>query len=362
MKAAWLSIGAILAWACNSPKPEAAALVAPSSSSAVPPLKIEVVRVISQPLDTVAHLQGELSAYESVALFARTSGFVSKVLVDRGSEVKRGQVLVMLVAPELRAQRAEVQAKLTVDESTFQRLRAAAQTPGAVAKQELDIAEAALRADRARLDSLRSVEQYLTVTAPFDGVITERNVHPGALAGPQGAGSAGPMLRMEQIDRLRLTVPVPEDLLGAVAQGISATFSVRAYPGQEFSGTIQRIAHSVDVSTRSMSVELDVDNKAKQLAPGMFADVSWPIRRAKPSLFVPSSAIVQSTEKTFVVTVTDGVVEQVPVQRGVREKDLVEVFGALHEGDAVAKRGGEELRSGMRVETRQTAPAPPSAH
>src|SRR6185369_5654638 len=184
------------------------------------------------------------------------------------------------------------------------------------------------------------------VTAPFDGVITERDVHPGSLVGPQGAGSSTPMLRLEQVHKLRLTVPVPEGIVGAIAQGTAATFSVRTHPGVKFTGTVSRIAQSIDTKTRSMPVELDIDNKDGRLAPGMFADVSWPVKRTTPSLFVPPAAIVQSTEKTYVIRLRDGVVEHVAVQRGAVQGDFVEVFGGLQDGDTIARRGSEELRVG----------------
>lgn len=106
-----------------------------------------------------------------------------------------------------------------------------------------------------------------------------------------------------------------------------------------------------------MMVELDVDNADGRLAPGMFADVEWPARRSKPTLFVPPSAVVQSTERTFVARIADGVIEQVPVQRGATMGDLLEVFGALNEGDQVARRGSEELRTGARVTVRAPAGA-----
>jgi len=326
------------------------------STRAIP--TIEVVKVVAKPLDTSTHLEGELAPYENVALHARANGFVSKVLVDRGSHVKQGQVLLTLVAPELNAQRAEAEAKLQGDRSTHERLSAAAQTPGAVAGHEVEIAGAVLDADKARLEALRALEQYLTVTAPFDGVITERNVHPGALVGPQSGGGLAPMLRIELVHDLRLTVAVPEALAGAIAEGVTAPFSVRAFPGVQFNGAIKRVSHSVDTRTRSMPVELDVNNADGRLAPGMFADVTWPLKRTLPSLFVPPMAIVQSTERSFVLRVRDSVVEQVPVQRGATQGDLVEVVGALQEGDAVARRGTEELRGGVRVVAKPASSSP----
>jgi RND family efflux transporter MFP subunit len=337
----------LAATGCNGARTDAAPAPAASTTAATP--TIETTTVVSRPLDTTTQLEGELAPYERVAIFARANGFVSQVLVDRGTHVKQGQLLATIVAPELGAQRAEAQAKLQGDRSTFERLKAASATPGAIAGHELEVAEAAVQADQARLDSLRAMEQYLTLTAPFEGVVTERNVHPGALVGPQGGATTAPLLRIEQLHKLRLVVSVPESLVGGIAEGVSATFSVRSFPGVKFTGVTKRVSGSIDTKTRSMPVELDVDNADGRLAPGMFAQVVWPVRRTAPSLFVPPSAIAQSTERTFVVRVTGDVVEQVPVQRGINQGELVEVFGALQGGDVIAKRGSEDLRNGLRV-------------
>lgn len=314
------------------------------------PPEIEAVAVVSKPLDAAIHLDGELAPYQAVALYARVNGFVGRVLVDRGSRVKKGDVALILTAPELVSQRTEVEAKLQGEKGTLDRLRAASKTAGAISEQEIDLAAAAVHADEARVQALRSTEQYLVVTAPFDGIVTERNVHPGALVGPQANDKSIPMLRLEQVATLRLTVPVPEQLAGEITEGAIVGFTVRAWPGEKFEGTTVRVAHTIDVKTRSMPVELDVANAAAKLAPGMFADVTWPVRRSTASLFVPPSAIVTSTERTFVVRVKDGAAEQVVIQRGMISGDLVEVFGGgLHEGDLVAKRGTEELRTGAKV-------------
>jgi RND family efflux transporter MFP subunit len=334
----------------TSTQPEPAA-TAPAATA-----ELEVVRVVAKKLDTKAHLEGELTPYEAVAIHARANAFVTSVPVDRGSRVKKGQLLASLTAPELSAQRAEAEARVQADRSTFERLRAASKTEGAVAGHDVELAEASLHADQARVETLRTMEQYLTVSAPFDGVVTERDVHPGALVGPQ-AGMATPMFRLEQVDTLRLTVPVPESLVSVIDEGALATFSVRAFPEERFSGTTRRISRSVDPRTRAMMVELDVANADGRLAPGMFADIEWPVRRSRATLFVPPGAVVQSTEKTFVARIVDGVVEQVAVQRGTAMGDLIEVFGALAEGDQVARRGSEELRTGVRVRVRAAGEA-----
>jgi RND family efflux transporter MFP subunit len=342
---------------------------------------IEVVQVVQKPVDVTLALPGELDAYESVAIFPKVSGFVKTLAVDRGAHVRAGQVLATLDAPEMRAQRAEAQSKLQSVEaqlgaararsdaaaSTYEKLKAANATPGVVAGNELTQAEKALDSDRSQVvaaeqtvaaarEEVRAVgdmEAYLQVTAPFAGVVTERNVHPGALVGPPGGASgATPMLRVVDSARLRLTVPLPEAYAAEIREGAAIPFSVAAYPGQTFSGRVARVAHALDVKTRTMSVELDVSNPDGRLAPGAYCQVKWPVRRAAPSLFVPSGSVASTTDRTFVVRVKNGRTEWVDVKTGLASGPLVEVFGDLHPGDQVAARGTDELKAGTAVDVK----------
>ena len=334
---------------------------------------LETTKVVSQALEKTITIPGDLTPYQGVNLHAKVSGFVQSVAVDRGSWGKRGQVLARLSAPELRAQRAEAEAKVQTvraqqaeaqarmvsAQSTYDRLMAASKTPGVVAGNDVEVAERTYEALRAQVEALKSsgaaaeaalkavteLEAYLEIDAPFDGVITERNVHPGSLV----SQSSGPMLRVEQISRLRLTVPVPEAYVGAIMRGAKVEFKVSAFPEQTFQGVIARPAHSLDVKTRSMLVELDVTNPKQMLAPGMFAEVQWPISRGQASLFVPTTAVVRTTERQFVVRVRNGVAEWVDVRRGQVNGNVIEVFGDLKEGDVVVRRGNDEIRPGTRV-------------
>jgi RND family efflux transporter MFP subunit len=334
---------------------------------------VETAKVVSQPLTKTVTIPGDLTAYQSVNLSARVSGFVDAVTVDRGTWVKRGQVLARISAPELRAQRAEAEAKVqavraqeaeaeaktVAAQSTYDRLKAASATPGVVAGHDLEIAERGFEAARAHVNALKwsaaaaeaavkavaEMEAYLQLVAPFDGVITERTVHPGSLVGP----STGPLLRIEQVSRLRLTVPVPESYVGAINRGTAVSFRVTAFPDQVFEGVIARSAHSLDMKTRSMLVELDVNNAKQVLAPGMFAEVQWPVSRSQPSLFVPRTAVVRTSERQFVVRVRSGVAEWVDVRRGELNGDVIEVFGDLRAGDDVVRRGNDDIRPGTKV-------------
>lgn len=312
--------------------------------------QVAVVPVIAQRLEETVRLPGELHPYLSVDLYAKVTGIVQWIGVDRGSNVKQGQVLVRLTAPELSAQRAEAEAKLRANEITYERLKTAAATPGVVAPNDLEMAKRTVEADRARVQSLKEMEDYLVIEAPFDGVITTRNVHPGTLVGPAGgAGANPPLVRLEHIARLRLMVPVPESYTGDIEAGQIVTFSVPAFPDQTFRGIVTRVAHSVDMKTRTMPVEMDVDNTAHLLAPGMFPQVKWPVRRSTPTLFVPANAVVTTTELTFVLRVRQETVEWVRVQKGQSVGDLIEVFGDLTTGDHVIVRGTDELRPGTKV-------------
>jgi membrane fusion protein, multidrug efflux system len=328
-----------------------------SPSSGAP--QIAVVSVVAQRLDETVRLPGELQPFLSVDLYPKVTGILDWIGVDRGSYVKHRQVLVRLKAPELSLQRAEAEAKWRADEITYGRLATAAVTPGVVAPNDLQIAKRTVEADRARVQSLKEMEGYLVITAPFDGVITTRNVHPGALVGPAGGGGAGanpPLVRLEQTVHLRLMVPVPETYTGGIAPGQTVKFTVPAFPGQTFHGAIARIAHSVEMKTRTMPVEIDVDNPSGLLAPGMFPEVDWPVRRAQPTLFVPTKSVATTTELTFVIRVRQETVEWVKVQKGRTVENLVEVFGDLSAGDSVAARGTDELRPGTKVVARPALP------
>lgn len=292
--------------------------------------RLETARVTAAAEERTVALPGELQAFEAVGLVARVQGYVESVAVDRGSDVRRGQVLATLVAPEVAAQVAEAEARVEAAEARrveadadlaaagtmFERLSAANQTAGAVSGLELRRAEEAVKgatarvasaaraadAARASRDAVKTLEGYLRVTAPFAGRVTERLVHPGALVGP----SAGPLLRLEHVARLRLTVAVPEQYAGGVARGRQLDFRVPAHGARVFSGAVARAAGSLDQRTRTMAVELDVDNIDGALAPGMFPEVIWPVAPPSGAVLVPATAVVSTTERTFVVRVQGG--------------------------------------------------------
>ena len=383
MRALFLFVTVVAITGCGGATARPAGDAAPGAPPAAPagPQTVDVVQVVSRPLDVTLEMPGELEAYEDVAMYPRVPGYVKTVRVDRGSRVAAGDVLATLEAPELLAQRAEAESRLQAaeaqrdvvrakgegDASTFERLKAASATPGVVAGNDVILAQKTVEADRSQLtaaeknveaarqalSSVTQMEGYLRVTAPFAGVVTERNVHPGALVGPNSGGTPGvPMLRVVNRDRLRLVVPVPEAYVAGIREGVEIPFTVPAYPGETFKGKVARVAHAVDVKTRTMAVEIDVANRDARLAPGGFCQVRWPVRRRGASLLVPTGSVASTTGRTFVIRVRDGKTEWVDVRTGVSAGSLVEVFGDLHAGDEITARGTDELRSGSDVKVK----------
>ena len=255
------------------------------------PAAVNTVAVVSKKLRTTIMLPAQLTPYEQVDIYPKVTGFVETVTVDRGSRVRRGQVLVKLTAPELVSQRSQAeaavraaqsqlataQAKLASDNGTYLHMQEAAKTPGVLAANDVLVAGQTVSADKGLVDaaeqniaaakdgqrSISQTESYLTITAPFEGIVTTRNLHPGALIGPaSGPGGAQPILQIVDDKRLRLVVPVPEAQLGDMKLGQLVTFTVPAYPGQTFQAPIERISREVDEKSRTMPVELDVVNRA----------------------------------------------------------------------------------------------------
>jgi membrane fusion protein (multidrug efflux system) len=354
-----------------------------SVKPAVP--QVEVTTVKAEKLNTTERLPAELTPYEIVNIYAKETGFVRSIKVDRGSPVKQGELMAELEAPELQAQRSQAnaayqssewqlaaaQAKLAADQATYEHMKSAAKVPGVVAGNDLDIAQKTTQSDQANVTALQKsaqaaqenlkavtqLESYLNITAPFDGQVTTRYVHPGALVGPAGGAAAmTPIVRIQTTTRHRLVVPVPENDVAGVPEGTTVSFTVPSFPGRTFHAPIARISREVDVKTRTMPVELDVRDPHAELVPGTFCEVEWPIRRTYATLFVPTSAVASDLQRSFVIRISQNRTEWVDVTAGARNGNLIEVFGNLREGDEVAVRGTDQLRPNSEVSLRAASP------
>jgi membrane fusion protein (multidrug efflux system) len=370
----WIAAG------CNSPEKSGSGSAVSAASG---PATVSTVGIESKRLSTTIALPGQLEPYEQVDIYPKVTGFVESVTVDRGSRVKAGQLLVRLTAPELVSQKSQAEAavraaesqlatakaKLASDQGTYEHMQAAAKTPGVLAENDVAVAGQTVTADKALVEAaeqniaaaregLKTVgqgEAYLTITAPFAGVVTTRNLHPGALIGPASGGAGSmPILQIVNDRRLRLVVPIPEAQVGIMKAGQAVSFTVPAYPEQIFKAPIARVAEALDMKSRTMPVELDVQNRDGKLAPGSFATVKWPLDRGYPTLFVPTTAVTNDQQHTFVIRVRNEKAEWVTVQTGQTVNGEVEVFGELAAGDQVVKLATDAIHSGDAVRVQGT--------
>src|SRR6266481_2766691 len=255
---------------------------------------VEVVPVASQKFSTVFTLPAQLVPFETVDIYPRVTGFMDMIRVDRGSRVRKGELIIRLSAPELVAQRTQAasalraaeaqlttaQAKLTSDNGTYLHVASAAKTPGVVAENDVMVARQTVSADQGQV-----------------------------------------------------------------------TFTVPAFPGQTFHAPIARISHDVDLNTRTMPVELDIHSTDGRLSPGSFSSVQWPVHRAAPTMFVPASAVTNDQQRTFVQGVRDGKAEWVDVVTGLSVDGNIEVYGDLKPGDEVIRNATDAIRPGQQVKT-----------
>jgi membrane fusion protein (multidrug efflux system) len=307
-------------------------------------------------------LPAQLASFEEVSIFPKVNGYVKDVFVDIGSQVRKGQLLMTLEAPELeqattQAKERYARAKLdyTISEENYKRILQASQTPGAVSpmnlaslKAKADADSALCNAEKANWHMQEAILGYLRVTAPFDGVIAERNVHPGALVSAE-SHDTHPMLDLRQVDRLRLQVDIPEGIAAALENKDTVTFYLSAYPGKKMTGHISRRSQLVNSQFRAERMELDVYNHDGKLAPGMYAEVLFESKGNPDAFTVPRTAVVTSTERKYVIAVRDGKTVRVDVATGNESADKVEITGDLRSGEKIISHASDEMQDGLAI-------------
>jgi RND family efflux transporter MFP subunit len=337
---------------------------------------------------------GEFLPYQEVELHAKVAGYIKRINVDIGDHVKTGQVLATLDIPELQAQvqgatagvrqtreqitraKSEVQqAQANYDalHSESQRLQQAAKAqPGLIAQQELDDVMAKDQAAAAQVDAAKSglsateqqlgvsqadqlryssLADYSRITAPFNGVVTWRYADTGALiqAGTSNSGSM-PVVKLAEIDLLRLRLPVPESLAPFVHVGDTAQIDVQALK-RTFAGKVTRDTEALDPSTRTMQVEIDVPNPKGQLEPGMYAQVTLDIQRAGDALIVPIQAVDVSGGQPAVMLVdSSNHVQRRAVQVGISTANSMEILSGLQAGDKIIATNLSSYQNGELVQ------------
>lgn len=361
MKTIFIAIGcSLLAMltACGG-KPEKPA-AAPSARQQT----VELIELKPGKVSTNLTLTGEIIPFDRANIYARTVGYVKDVRVDIGSLVKKGQILCVLEAPELKAGEAEsisksegALSKYESSKSTYWRLLKAAKVPGAISDNELEIARNQMKTDSAFFEASlfasqanRALGDYLVIRSPFNGVVTERNVFKGDYVDNSGKVL---LFRVEDNSSLRVQVPVPEAYNATRIEDNKATFSVSALPGKSFSVALTRKSDAISADTRSETWEFDFPNQNGLLKPGMFAQVTLSVDRPYQGFTVPYKAVVTTQERKFVVKVSNGTAHWVDVKTGFTAKDKIEIAGDLTAGDKIVKQANEEMKDGSPLKVKQ---------
>ena len=308
-------------------------------------------------------LPGTTQAFTDAPIFARTNGYVKAWYFDIGARVKQGQLLAEIETPEVdqqleqaRADLETARANLRQAQITADRWQALLETDS-VSKQETDVAVSALSATKATVDSnaanVRRLEQlqgFEKIYAPFDGVVTARNVDIGVLvnAGSNTSG-ARELFHMTAIHRLRVFVAVPEIYSRAALPGSAATLTLDEFPGRSFKGTLVRNANSIDLASRTLLVEVDVDNPLGELLPGAYVFVHLALPKQIASVTVPVNTLLFRAEGLRVAVVRGGRAELVPVTIGRDYGTAVEIVAGLQPTDQVIVAPSDSLNSGTPV-------------
>ena len=323
---------------------------------------VKLVTVAKGKLSSTIAVPGELVPYQEVDLYAKINSYVKTLLVDIGSKVSKGQLLATLEAPEINSQLASAKSKIEqqkavyfASKATYDRLVNTSKTPGTVSQNDLELAEAKKNSDEANVEAAKSDYNqvaanlsYLQIRAPFDGVITSRNINLGAYVGP-GRGT-DPLLVLQDQNRMRLVISIPEAYTGGLNDKDKVTFSIQSAPDHKFTAQVTRLAGALDTKLRSERLEMDVYNKDKQLLPHMSAEVDVPLPTGDSTIILPKTAVVTSTEKVFVIKVVDHKAVWVDVKKGRIVGDQQAVYGGdLKIGDQVVKNASEEVRDGATV-------------
>lgn len=337
--------------------------------------------VVGRPAPTTARtieLPGSFEPWEDAMLYAKVTGYASKVRVNIGERVQAGQALVELDIPEMdpeveraRADVASAEAQLRVARAeaelaaiTFRRLSELhAEEPMAVMRQDVDVAHAErqvaearvdaaaaeLQVDRANLARFEALMAYSVIRAPFDGIVVRRLAHPGDLV-VSGSDGGDPVLEVARDDRLRLVLAVPEAIAGEMKEGLKASIQVDSVPGQTFEGFVTRFSGLLTPDTRVMRTEIDMDDHDGTLRPGMYATVR--LELADPNaktLSVPASIIRMDGDGTFVWTLQDGVATKTAVKVVRDDGDRAVIAAGLEPDSLVVLAAPRDLREGQAV-------------
>ena len=344
--AAWLCVVLAIA-GCTTPAAEPATDSAARTVTVIRPERRDLVRTLALP--------GDVVGFTEAPLYPKVTGYLQRIDVDKGDHVKQGQLLAVIEVPELEQKVKRAQARLEVERVTRERLRKVWSSDRRLVSQEdLDVAQGKYEQAKADVEELMAMMGYTRVTAPFDGVVTSRDVDPGALLSEQGGASGArgtrmPILTVTDISTVRVYLYVPEQETSAIREGAPATLVLREFPGREFHGTVTRFTHALDPSTRTMLTEVDIPNPDHALYPGMYAEAKLEIERRPDATVLPASAVQSDGRTSWVLAVEGGTLRKLPVRVGLADGADVEIASGLAADVDVVAHPTATLAEGERV-------------
>ncbi len=345
------------------------ALAKETAGSAIP--SVNVVYPTSSTLSSEIALPGNTQAYVDAPIYSRTSGYLKSWYFDIGAHVKKGQLMATIETPELDQQLQVAQADLKSAEANLDLANTTSMryqkllTTNSVSKQETDVAmsdasakQAAVDASMANVRRLEQLQSFERVYAPFDGIVTARNTDIGRLISAGQNTTAQELFHLAAIGKLRVYVAVPEAYSSAIKVGSKASLTLDEYPGKSFEGTIARNSNAIDQATRTLNVEVDVDNPKGELLPGAYVFVHFKVPEHASSLMIPSNTLLFRSEGLRVGVVRDGRVQLVPVKIAKDTGANVEIASGLTAKDAVILDPSDSLASGQEVQIANRVSAP----
>lgn len=317
--------------------------------------RVLVTRVASLPAGRTLMLPAEVHAWRQATLYAKVSGYVKRMSVDKGDRVKEGQLLATLESPETDQAMLSAKAALMTKKLVADRYKEL--TPkGVISQQELDTASGDLAVAKAELARTAALEAYEAIRAPFDGIVTARFVDQGALlpAATGSTSSAQPVVEVTDMTRVRIYAYLGQGDAPFVKEGTAAKLESDAHPGQALDATVTRITRELDEKTRTMLTEIDVENKDTWVYPGLYLRVTMKLD-TPPALTIPADAVFLRDGKPIVVVVDGGKARFTPIETGDDDGRIVRVLSGLSEGQVIALHVGDEVSDGSPVQA--VAPA-----
>jgi RND family efflux transporter MFP subunit len=324
---------------------------------------VNVIYPAPSTLSSEIALPGNTQAFTDTPIYARTSGYLKSWYFDIGAHVRKGQLMAQIETPELdqqlqvaQADLKSAQANLDLADVTSARYQNLLKT-NSVSKQETDVAMSDATAKRAAVDAsmanvrrLEQLQSFEKVYAPFDGIITARNIDIGGLIQAGENTTPKELFHLAAIGKIRVFVAVPEAYSAAIKDGGKASLTLDEYPGRQFVGTIARNSNAIDLVSRTLNVEVDIDNPKSELLPGAYVFVHFKVPEHAASLMIPSNTLLFRAEGLRVGVVRNDRVELVPVQIGKDEGANVEIASGLTTSDAVILNPSDSLASGQKVQ------------